>query len=85
MTKMAPSPDATTKGWYAALADARLAARAAGNDWLAGKLNEIRAYISADLLEAAARLATLETPEGDWYYDDRETLAQAIRALAEGG
>lgn len=55
--KAAPAqPDPMTKGWLAALSDARYAAR--GNDWLTGKLAEIHVHLAAPAQPA-------QQPEGE--------------------
>jgi hypothetical protein len=41
----AANPEPAVSGWFAAIADARLAARKAENDWLVSKLDEIHRHL----------------------------------------
>lgn len=67
--------DPATRGWFAALADARLAARQAGNEWLMGKLDEIRAHVAGEAVryvrkpEADRRISRGDDFAGDAWLD----------------
>lgn len=76
------TPDPTTKGWFAALADARLAARKDDNNWLVSKLDEIHQH----LLPAAGVTAAPAVDERDlWFAEWQLVLPQDAREAWPGG
>lgn len=84
-----PVADHAVNGWYAALADARLAARKAGNDWLVGKLNEIhRHLLAADgergNSEIGKRSTSAATASGHELPNDTAATAASL-SVANGG